>query len=219
MSVLWTKGVETGRLTPNEFVAVTSTNIAKILNVYPRKGAIVEGADADIVVWDPKLSKTVSAASQKSIIDYNVFEGLKVTGLPRYTLSRGDVVWADGQEQPAAAGAGEVRAEAGVPGAAQGAGGLEGADEPAQGRARSDEHPVRGLRWDSPRRTPRRLAAAAAAASGYRRGAAEAPVCAALGYREALAALRRAGAGARLAGGRGGRASWCAGPKAGSPAW
>jgi dihydropyrimidinase len=103
LSVLWTEGVETGRLTPNEFVAVTSTNSAKILNVYPRKGAIVEGADADIVVWDPKLSKTVSVAGQKSIIDYNVFEGRKVTGLPRYTLSRGDVVWADGrnsQPQP-----------------------------------------------------------------------------------------------------------------------
>ena len=80
LPVLWTKGVETGRLTPNEFVAVTSTNIAKILNVYPRKGAIVEGADADIVVWDPKATRTVAAATQKSIIDYNVFEGLKVTG-------------------------------------------------------------------------------------------------------------------------------------------
>ncbi len=103
LAVLWTKGVETGRLTPNEFVAVTSTNIAKILNVYPRKGAIVEGADADIVVWDPKLSKTVSASTQKSIIDYNVFEGLKVSAQARYTLSRGDVVWADGrnsQPQP-----------------------------------------------------------------------------------------------------------------------
>ena len=101
--MLWTKGVETGRLTPNEFVAVTSTNIAKILNVYPRKGAIVEGADADIVVWDPKLSKTVSASTQKSIIDYNVFEGMRVTAQARYTLSRGDVVWADGrnsQPQP-----------------------------------------------------------------------------------------------------------------------
>jgi dihydropyrimidinase len=97
MPVLWTKGVETGRLTPSEFVAVTSTNIAKILNVYPRKGAIVEGADADIVVWDPKLGRTLSASSQKSVLDYSVFEGMKVTGLPRYTLSRGDVVWADGQ--------------------------------------------------------------------------------------------------------------------------
>ncbi|MEM8570280.1 MAG: dihydropyrimidinase [Pseudomonadota bacterium] len=97
LSILWTKGVETGRLTLNEFVAVTSTNIAKILNVYPKKGAIVPGADADIVVWDPSLSKTISAASQKSIIDYNVFDGFEVKALPRYTLSRGDVVWADGQ--------------------------------------------------------------------------------------------------------------------------
>ncbi len=97
LAVLWTRGVETGRLTPNEFVAVTSTNIAKILNVYPRKGAIVEGADADIVVWDPKMKKTISAATQKSIIDYNVFEGFEVGAQARCTLSRGDVVWADGQ--------------------------------------------------------------------------------------------------------------------------
>jgi dihydropyrimidinase len=97
MPLLWTHGVETGRLTPNEFVAVTSTNIAKILNIYPRKGAMVEGADADIVVWDPKLSRTLSASTQKSVLDYSVFEGMKATGLPRYTLSRGEVVWADGQ--------------------------------------------------------------------------------------------------------------------------
>jgi dihydropyrimidinase len=103
LAVLWTKGVDTGRLTPNEFVAVTSTNIAKILNVYPKKGAIVVGADADIVVWDPKLSKTVAASTQKSIIDYNVFEGTRVSAQARYTLSRGEVVWADGrnsQPQP-----------------------------------------------------------------------------------------------------------------------
>ncbi|EXL01897.1 dihydropyrimidinase [Aquamicrobium defluvii] len=100
LSVLWTRGVETGRLTPNEFVAVTSTNIAKILNIYPRKGAIVPGADADLVVWDPKAGKTISAATQKSIIDYNVFEGMQVSGLPRYTLSRGEIVWGDGVATP-----------------------------------------------------------------------------------------------------------------------
>ena len=91
MPMLWTHGVATGRITMNEFVAVTSTNIAKILNVYPRKGAILVGADADIVVWDPKRSKTISAKSQLSAIDYNVFEGKEVTGLPRYTLTRGVV--------------------------------------------------------------------------------------------------------------------------------
>jgi len=97
LSVLWTKGVDTGRLTMNEFVAVTSTNIAKILNIYPQKGAIVEGADADIVVWDPTITKTIDPSTQKSIIDYNVFEGFEVTAQARYTLSRGDVIWAYGQ--------------------------------------------------------------------------------------------------------------------------
>jgi dihydropyrimidinase len=91
MPVLWSKGVNTGRLTPNEFVAVTSTNIAKILGLYPKKGAILVGADADLVVWDPKRKKTISAKSQQSAIDYNVFEGIEVTGLPRYTLTRGHV--------------------------------------------------------------------------------------------------------------------------------
>jgi dihydropyrimidinase len=101
LSVLWTKGVETGRLTPNEFVAVTSTNIAQILNIYPQKGAILPGADADLVVWDPKLSKTISAANQKSVIDYNVFEGVEVRGLARHTLSRGEIVWSHGKnDQP-----------------------------------------------------------------------------------------------------------------------
>ena len=91
MPVLWTMGVNTGRLTMNEFVAVTSTNIAKILNMYPRKGAIVDGADADIVVWDPKRNKTISSARQQSVIDYNVFEGVEVTGLPRFVFSRGEL--------------------------------------------------------------------------------------------------------------------------------
>ena len=96
MPVLWTFGVNTGRLTMNEFVAVTSTNIAKILNMYPRKGAILEGADADIVVWDPKKKKKISAKKQQSVIDYNVFEGVEVTGLPRFVLSRGQLVINDG---------------------------------------------------------------------------------------------------------------------------
>ncbi|WP_312407380.1 dihydropyrimidinase [Rhizobium sp.] len=96
LPMLWTYGVATGRITMNEFVAVTSTNIAKILNLYPRKGAILVGADADLVVLDPKKSKTISAKTQQSAIDYNVFEGKEVTGLPRYTLSRGVVVVDDG---------------------------------------------------------------------------------------------------------------------------
>jgi dihydropyrimidinase len=76
---------------------VTSSNIAKILNIYPRKGAVAVGADADLVVFDPKKKKTISAKTQASAIDYNVFEGFEVEGLPRYTLSRGEVVFEDGK--------------------------------------------------------------------------------------------------------------------------
>ena len=97
LPMLWTYGVSTGRLTMNEFVAVTSTNIAKILNCYPKKGAILVGADADIVVWDPEKEKTIEASNQQSAIDYNVFEGKKVKGLPRYTLTRGHVSVMDGE--------------------------------------------------------------------------------------------------------------------------
>ncbi len=97
MPMLWTRGVVTGRLTMNEFVAVTSTNIAKILNCYPKKGAILVGSDADIVVWDPNKEKTIAAITQQSAIDYNVFEGKHVKGLPRYTLSRGHVSIDDGE--------------------------------------------------------------------------------------------------------------------------
>lgn len=97
LAVLWTEGVETGRLTPNEFVAATSTNIARILNIYPKKGAMLPGADADIVVWDPNLSKTITATTHKSVLDYNVFEGFKVKAQARYTLSRGEVIWAWGK--------------------------------------------------------------------------------------------------------------------------
>ncbi|MFW5834646.1 MAG: dihydropyrimidinase [Pseudomonadota bacterium] len=96
MPVLWTRGVNTGRLTKEEFVAVTSTNSAKILNLYPQKGAIAVGSDADVVVWDPDKAKTITAAAQVSAIDYNVFEGIAVKGLPRYTISGGRVAVEDG---------------------------------------------------------------------------------------------------------------------------
>jgi dihydropyrimidinase len=97
MPMLWTYGVATGRLTMNEFVAVTSTNIAKILNCYPKKGGVMVGSDADLVVWDPEKGKTITAGTQQSAIDYNVFEGKEVKGLPRYTLTRGMVAIDDGE--------------------------------------------------------------------------------------------------------------------------
>lgn len=97
MPMLWTHGVGTGRLTPNEFVAVTSTNIAKILGMYPKKGAVLVGSDADLVVWDPEATKTITAGVQQSAIDYNVFEGQTVKGLPRFTLTRGVVAVTEGK--------------------------------------------------------------------------------------------------------------------------
>jgi dihydropyrimidinase len=97
MPVLWTAGVNTGRLTREEFVAVTSANPARILNIYPRKGAIAVGSDADVVVWDPKATKKISAKKQISRIDYNVFEGFECLGAPRITINRGRIAWKEGE--------------------------------------------------------------------------------------------------------------------------
>jgi len=97
MAVIWDSGVNTGRLTMNEFVAVTSANAAKIFNLYPRKGSITEGADADIVIWDPEAERTISAKTHHQNVDFNIFEGRTVRGVPRYTISRGNVIWDDGE--------------------------------------------------------------------------------------------------------------------------
>ncbi len=93
MSVLWHLGVGGGRLTPCEFVALTSTNAARIFNLAPRKGLIAPGSDADLVVWDPGKSRTISAKTQRSRGDFNVFEGMTVVGNAAVTLSRGSVIW------------------------------------------------------------------------------------------------------------------------------
>ena len=97
MAVLWHHGVGTGRLTPNEFVRVTSTNAAQIFNIYPRKGSVSIGADADLVVWDPKATRAISAKTHHQKIDFNIFEGMTVKGVPSHTISQGKVVWADGK--------------------------------------------------------------------------------------------------------------------------
>ncbi len=97
MEVLWHHGVGTGRLTMNEFVRVTSTNAAQIFNIYPRKGSISVGADADIVVWDPAATKTISTKTDHQNVDYNIFEGMTVTGCASHTISQGKVVYSGGQ--------------------------------------------------------------------------------------------------------------------------
>ena len=99
MAILWDSGVNTGRLTMNEFVAVTSANAARIFNIYPQKGTIQVGADADIVVWDPEGTRTISAKTHHQNVDFNIFEGRTVQGIPTYTLSRGQVVWDNGELQ------------------------------------------------------------------------------------------------------------------------
>ena len=96
MAVVWDAGVNSGRLTPNEFVAVTSANCAKIFNVYPQKGCVVVGADADLVVWDPAAHKTITTATSVSKVGYNIFEGRAVQGLPVVTVSNGRVAWSHG---------------------------------------------------------------------------------------------------------------------------
>ncbi|MES2118517.1 MAG: dihydropyrimidinase [Pseudomonadota bacterium] len=93
MAVVWDAGVNTGRLTPSEFVRVTSANAAQIFNMYPRKGVIAVGSDADIVVWDPEGTRTISARTQHAKGGFNVFEGRTVRGIPSTTLAAGKVVF------------------------------------------------------------------------------------------------------------------------------
>jgi len=97
MAIVWEKGVMTGKLTPCQFVAATSTNAAKIFNVYPQKGAIAVGSDADIVVWDGNSTRTISAKTHHHAVDFNIFEGMTVHGIADCTISRGVVVWENGE--------------------------------------------------------------------------------------------------------------------------
>jgi dihydropyrimidinase len=96
MHVLWHHGVNSGRLTMNEFVAITSTNAAKIFNIYPRKGSISVGADADIAIWDPAKERTISKDTHHQNVDFNIFEGMTVKGINTVTISQGKVVYQDG---------------------------------------------------------------------------------------------------------------------------
>src|SRR5271156_2208341 len=87
--MLYSEGVAKGRITISRWVDLTATNSAKIFGMYPRKGAIVEGADADLVVFDPNRKVTINSAEMHSHADYDPFEGFEVTGWPAMTISRG----------------------------------------------------------------------------------------------------------------------------------
>ncbi len=97
MHVLWHHGVGKGRLTPNEFVAITSANTAKIFNLYPRKGVIAPGSDADLAIWDPGRTRRISAKTHHQKVDFNIFEGMDVTGINAVTISQGKIVYRDGE--------------------------------------------------------------------------------------------------------------------------
>jgi len=92
LHMLYTHGVRTGRISLNRFVELVSTNPAKLFGLYPRKGTIAPGADADIVVWDPEKKVAISAATHHTNVNYNLFEGEQVTGAPEVVLVRGQVV-------------------------------------------------------------------------------------------------------------------------------
>jgi dihydropyrimidinase len=104
-------GVRTGRITLNRMVELLATNPAKLFGLYPRKGTIAVGSDADIVVFDPEKKLTISAATQHSKSDYNLYEGTEVTGSPEVVLLRGNVL-VEGDQLVASPGVGQFVARA-----------------------------------------------------------------------------------------------------------
>jgi dihydropyrimidinase len=99
-------GVRTGRFTMNRLVELTSTNVARYFGLYPRKGTIAQGSDADLVVWDPEKKLTISAATHHSNVNYSLYEGTEVQGAPEVVLVRGQVI-VEGDELVAQPGAGQ----------------------------------------------------------------------------------------------------------------
>jgi dihydropyrimidinase len=96
LPMLWSEGVTNGRISRQRFVELTSSNAARMLGLYPRKGTIAPGSDADLTLWDPQESRPVRAETFASNSDYSPYEGWPVTGWPRMTISRGEVIARNG---------------------------------------------------------------------------------------------------------------------------
>lgn len=94
--LLYSQGVAAGKISLNQFVAVTSTNAAKLFGLFPRKGTIAVGSDADIVIWDPAAETIISAKTQMQKVDYNLYEGMRQIGKPRHVFLRGRNIVKDG---------------------------------------------------------------------------------------------------------------------------
>ena len=92
MPILWTEGVGKGRITPNQFVAYTSANPARIFGLYPRKGCLEPGSDADVVIWDPDKELVFGADISHQRTDYNLYEGWNLQGYPEKVFLRGELI-------------------------------------------------------------------------------------------------------------------------------
>jgi dihydropyrimidinase len=97
LPILFSEGVGKGRISLTDFVALSATNAAKLYGLHPRKGTIAIGSDADIAIWDAGREVTITVALLHDNMDYTPYEGMKVRGWPVTTLSRGEVVWNDGE--------------------------------------------------------------------------------------------------------------------------
>jgi dihydropyrimidinase len=106
MSLIYSGGVAAERFSVNRFVELVSTTPAKLFGLYPRKGTVAVGSDADLVIFDPNRKHTISAKTHHMRVDYSMFEGIQITGMPSTVLSRGRVV-VDEDEFLGRAGAGE----------------------------------------------------------------------------------------------------------------
>uniref|UniRef100_A0A7S2RXV2 Beta-ureidopropionase n=1 Tax=Mucochytrium quahogii TaxID=96639 RepID=A0A7S2RXV2_9STRA len=96
LAVVWNNGVRKGYLSPSDFVRVTSTQAAMLFNMYPRKGVIQPGADADLVIWDPEVSRVVSKNTHHHAVDFNIFEGMELYGVADTTISGGEIKYRHG---------------------------------------------------------------------------------------------------------------------------